>query len=98
MTNVYDIGDQARVSAAFTLVSNGAAADPSAISCKVRKPDGTVTTLVYGTDAALVKDSTGNYHADVTIDQFGRWFYRFTGTGSVIAADELWFDVEQSAF
>lgn len=98
MTNTYDIGDLARMSAAFTLVSNGTAANPTAVTCKVRKPDGSTVTLVYGTDAALIKDSTGNYHADIATDQFGRWYYRFEGTGAVIAAGDNEFDVRQNAF
>lgn len=98
MANTYDIGDQARMSGAFTTVSSGAAADPTAITVIYRKPNGVETTLVYGTDAAVIKDSTGNYHADVTIDMSGRWYYRFEGTGAVIAAGETYFDVRISAF
>lgn len=98
MANTYDIGDQARMSAAFTNVSTGAAADPTAVTLEYRKPDGAITTLVYGADAALVKDSTGNYHADVTVDQWGRWDYRFAGTGAVIAAGDSFFEVRASVF
>lgn len=87
MVNTYDIGDLARVSAAFTN-SAGAAVDPTAVLCAYRDPSGNVATLTYGTDAALVRDSAGNYHVDISIDEAGSWFYRFYSTGTGQASEE----------
>lgn len=93
--SVFQIGDVARLSAAFT-DANAAAADPGGVQFKIREPDGTVTTYVYGTDAQLVKDSTGNYHVDWLIDQAGRHRYRFAGVASGQAAAESEFRAQPS--
>jgi hypothetical protein len=84
--NVYDVGDLVRISAVFKN-SAGTATDPTAVSCKIRKSDGTVTTLVYGTDVALVRDSEGNYHTDISITLKGLWMHKFIGTGAVQATE-----------
>jgi len=93
--NVYDIGDLVRVSAVFknTLA---VATDPTTVSCKVRQPNGTVTTLVYGVNNELVKDSTGNYHTDISVTARGIWMHKFIGTGSVQATEEKTFLVKSS--
>ncbi len=79
--NKYDVGDQVRLS--VVIANNaGTATDPTTVTCTVRKPDGLAQTL------SASKDSTGNYHADVTIDQQGEWDYRWLGTGSLIVAEE----------
>lgn len=97
MANTYQKGDLVRCSAAFTN-SAGSAVDPAAVRCQYKDPSGNTTSLLYGTDAALVKDSTGNYHADVDADEAGKWYYRFYSTGSGQAADEDTFTVQASAF
>ena len=96
MASQYDVGDSVRMSAAFTVSS--VATDPTTITFKMREPDGTVTTYVYGTDAELVKDSTGNYHVDWGTSMSGDFFYRFTGTGACVAASEGYFTVKESRF
>lgn len=96
MANTYDVGDLIRVSAAFT--SSGAALDPTALTARYKTPSGATTTLVYGTDAGLVKDSTGNYHVDVSATEAGVWYYRFASTGTGQAASESAFRVRATAF
>lgn len=83
----YDVGDQVRLTGTFTN-SNGAAANTTAV-CTVRKPDGTTST------PSVTDGATGVYTADVTLDQAGRWRYRWSGTGDVIAAGEDSFDVRR---
>lgn len=95
--DVYDIGDLVRVSGAFTNAA-GTATDPTAVSLKVIAPDGTQTTYVYGTDAEVVKDSTGNYHADLSVSAAGDWHYQWIGTGAVQAAQGGQFVVQPTAF
>lgn len=75
----YDINDIARMSVAFTV--SGVATDPTAVTGTVRKPDGTTTNYTV-TTGQIVKDSTGNYHLDVTVDQAGHWMYKLVGTGA----------------
>jgi hypothetical protein len=56
-----------------------------------RAPNGTTVTYVYGTDAALVRDSLGNYHLDVTTSADGTHKVRFVGTGTGASANEVAF-------
>jgi len=93
--NLYMVGTKVRLSAAFADVAD-AAQDPGGVQFKIRAPDGTVTTYVYGTDAQLVKDSTGNYHVDWLIAASGVHRYRFAGVTSGQAAAEGTFRADQS--
>lgn len=92
MATSYDLGDLVRVSGAFTTAA-GVAQDPSVVKCSVRSPAGVVTTYTYGTDPELMKDSTGNYHIDVSAATIGTYYYRWFSTGTGQAADEGWFEV-----
>lgn len=94
--NVVQKGDLQRVSAVFKNAA-GTATDPTAVNFKYTKPAGTTVTLVYLTDAALVKDSTGNYHVDLDVTDAGWWHYRFIGTGAVQAVDDGEFMVAPKA-
>ena len=81
MANTYDIGDQVRLSVAFTN-SAGVATDPTTVTITIRKPDQTTSTPTALTSA------TGTWYTDVTLDQTGNWYYRFAGTGALVAAEE----------
>lgn len=94
--NVFDVGDLVRCSAVF---NDGAAdVDPSTVTFKVKTPSGAVTTYVYNTDVQLVKDSTGNYHVDVSATAPGEWAVRYSSTGTGQAAGERRFRVQPSLF
>lgn len=93
----YDLGDLVRCSAVFKNAA-GTNTDPTTVTAKVKTPTGVTTTYVYGTDVALVRDSAGNYHVDITTTEAGTWSYRFVGTGAVVQADETVFYVEASLF
>ena len=86
--NQYDVGDLVRVSVVFRSIGDNVPTDPTGVTMKYRLGTGSATTLVYGTDAGLVKDSTGGYHVDVDVDGDGTWYYRFAGTGAIQAAVE----------
>ena len=64
------------------------AGDPTTttLSLVVTKGDGTTAA------PTVAQDSTGVYHADVTLDVAGRWYYDWVGTGAVVVAQqgELW--------
>lgn len=94
--NSYDVGDLVRLTAAFTVSSS--ATDPTTTTCKVREPDGTVTTLVYGTDAACVRSATGSFYVDWSTDQEGVHSVRWIGTGAAQGAAESQFNVRESLF
>lgn len=76
----------------------GELADPTTLTVKYQDPSGNETTLVYLTDAALVRDSLGKFHVILTVDEAGRWFHQAKGTGAVIAAGEEDFYVRPSEF
>ena len=95
--NAYDIGDQVQLAAAFT-DENGDPADPTEVTFRIRKPDGTTTAYVYGVDATVVQTSVGNYTCTVDIDQSGTWRYRWEGTEDPAAAGENIFTVRFSKF
>lgn len=90
----YDIGDIVRISASF---KNSASSliDPTSASMLYKDPSGSKTSLVYAVDAALVKDNTGLYHVDLTIDESGRWYTRWSSSGTGQATEESFFDVRK---
>lgn len=99
MTNLYSTGADVRVSVAFTDINNQPG-DPTTITLRVRDPLGNITVSVFAA-SNIVKDSTGNYHFDVTLPltsaaAAGAWYYRWEGTGSVTATSEGEFLVQPS--
>lgn len=94
MVNQYDIGTKVRLIGEFRDLDN-VLSDPTVVVAKTRDPSGNVTTISGG---SVTKDSTGVYHVDVTLDESGTWWYRFEGTGAVVAADEQAFVVAESRF
>lgn len=94
--NAYDRGDLVRLSASFDV--DDVATNPTALTFKLLRPDGTTQAYVAGTDAQLVHDSTGNYHVDWSAAQEGVHYYRFEGTGAAQAASEQSFVIRHSRF
>lgn len=90
-------GNEVRVSVAFTDPA-GIAVDPAAVLFKYEDPSANVATLTYPADAALVKDSAGNYHADIDCNEVGLWFWEWQGTGANQATDDGNFSVTESRF
>jgi hypothetical protein len=72
--------------------------DPTTVTAKLKKPDGSITTKVYGTDVEVVRDDVGIYHMDVAGDASGSWVIGWIGTGALPAQRELAFKVEATAF
>ena len=52
---------------------SGTLADPDSLIVSVREADGAVTDYAYGTDALVVRDDVGEYHADVPLTAPGMW-------------------------
>lgn len=93
--NVYDVGDRVRVWGQFATPA-GVATDPSAVVCKYQDPSGNETSVTY--PASIVKASTGRYYLDIDIDEAGTWYYRWAGTGAVVAAGETTFIARTTVF
>lgn len=92
-------GNKVRVAELFTRTTDSVALDPGVVIFKHRIGQaGTVTTLTYLTDAALVKDGVGNYHVDIDLTTPGTLYWEWRGTGANQAADEGNFVVSESRF
>jgi hypothetical protein len=94
--NVYPSGTIVRTTAAsFTNVS-GVVADPTTITLKYRRGSGSITSVLYPT-APIIKDSVGNYHADLDTSGFAGpgqelWLTEWIGTGNVaVIGNDAWF-------
>lgn len=95
--NYYDMGDLIRLSLVFTNAA-GAATDPTTVSLKVRTPDGVESTYTYA-NGDITKDSTGNYHYDLSATKAGVHTCYATGTGTVQAGSSvLTFTVRANPF
>lgn len=89
MSNTYDVGDVARITASFTN-SAGAAVDPSSLAMYhgITRPIVTpVTSLVYGV-SSITRAGQGEYYTDVAVNSAGEWHYRWIGAGGNAAAVE----------
>lgn len=95
MANAYDVDDGIRLSVAFTV--SDVNTDPTTVTLKVQEPDGTETPYTY-TLAEVTKSAVGVYYKDIIVDSSGAWFYRWEGTGTVVAATEEYFHVRTSEF
>ena len=66
--------------------TNGDDVDPDTVTFETYSPQGITTTYVYGTNAELVRRDTGDYYVDFVPDESGRWHYRWTSTGTLLAS------------
>lgn len=90
-TNNYTVGTLVRVSTVVTQIVGGSPIDPTTITLTLELPDGTIVDLT----SAIVRDSTGNYHADYTPVAFGLHQYEWAGTGAAQVAKVGSFIVNQ---
>lgn len=95
--NVYDIGDQVRVSVVFT-DEYGVEHDPTSLLCQIKNADGVETYYTYGESPALTRENTGTFYVDVLATKAGTWHYRWQGSGAITAAAENSFMVRRSKF
>lgn len=87
----YIPGEVARLSLTVTDL-DGLVADPGAVVLKVKQPDGTVVTHT----PAVIRDSTGVYHADLALSAAGVWTYRWELTAPNAGAAEGVITVQKS--
>lgn len=95
--NIYDIGDQVRLSACFT-DSGGAAIDPTVIAVHYSSPAGMLTIITYDGLNSLVRADIGEYYIDLVPSVAGIWSYRWESSGAATAAGEGVFEVRRSMF
>lgn len=93
----YHPGDIVRVSTTPGFKdAAGVLADPTTVTLKWRVAGGATTTWTRpaaGPDTEIVKDSVGVFHADITTVAPGLHYFRWEGTGAIVAAEEGTFDV-----
>lgn len=75
----------------------GDLSDPATVICMTMSPSGKKATYTYGTDANVTKVATGQFQAEVSPDESGRWFVRWETTGNKMAVEEN-FIVQASPF
>lgn len=75
MSADYLVGETARISLVLTDLA-GVAVDPGVLRLKYKDPAGALTTWLVAA-GQVVKDSVGNYHADLPLPTAGAWRYRW---------------------
>jgi hypothetical protein len=85
LATYYDYNDTISSTASF--LANGSSTDPSTVTLRVYKPDGTVDTYTYA-GGTITRSGTGIYSKSVTADQRGVWLFRYEGTGDCQASVE----------
>lgn len=84
------VGTRVRLDATFTPAGSTTPTDPPITKFRWRTPAGVVAEYVYGVDAELVRDSAGKFHAFLLLDEPGRWWLQWRGSGNAgpAATDE----------
>ena len=93
----YQLGNTVRVSVTFK-DSADAEFDPTPVKLVVTDPDGEeFLASIYVTDPEIVKDDTGDYHADIVpnlVSKNGRdWQYRWYSDGTTKVSGESEFEI-----
>lgn len=81
----YNVGDLARLWGEFR-DDDDDPQDPTTVNLSIREPGGRIRKYTYGTHAALIKDSVGNYYLDYSVPAgwtFFRWHSEGTGQAAV---------------
>ena len=97
----YDIGDRAKIytSTPFYDVDNAVDVDPTTVTFTVKTPAGVSTDYVYGVDAAVKREATGDYYMEINITAAKSWYYRIAGldaSGDYMGASEGQLNVKVS--
>ena len=83
----YNVGDKVRFTVAITV--DATPTDPTDLLFKFRTSEGTITVYTFGVDSEVVKDSFGNYHADIImVKPTGKCNYKWEATGAAVGAEE----------
>lgn len=95
MLEEYDLGMTVTAQAEFRKVVSGVPTltTPTTTTLKIRRPDGTETTIANG---SLTTVSEGIKSYDIATDQDGDWWYEFTGAGNMQAVKEGMFRIKPS--
>lgn len=75
---------------------SGEDTDPAALTLTTLSPCGVETTYTYLTDAEIQNTDAGDFTADITPDEAGRWFYKWESDGEFVKEGD--FLVQYSRF
>ncbi len=92
---LFDIGDAPRLLGSFSDI-DFVPIDPSTVTFKIKDPAGVVTTLVYSFDGSVIKQDTGIYYTDFSVNTDGVHNWKLFGTGSGQVAEQASFEVRSS--
>ena len=79
----------------INFTADGVPADPTTVTLDLISPSGTLTSHTGG---ALENNEVGRWSKIVTLDEVGRWEFRWTATGTVVAMQTGSIEVYQHAF
>jgi hypothetical protein len=78
---------------------DGELVDPTTVIVTYRKGRSAAeVTKTFPTNAEVVRESLGVFYILIDQDQGGYWYARFEGTGALVAAQEIEWEVAVSAF
>lgn len=101
MAKLFDVGDHPILKGNFADRA-GDAVDPASVKCYVQKPSqkagATFDTYTYPSSSEMSKTGTGAYECEITIDEPGRWYFYYEGTGSNEAVEPYSFLVRTPVF
>lgn len=98
-TGPQTVGDMLRLGIVVKNPATGDEVDPTTVRFKHLPPDErTPTTLVYGTDTALVKSDIGVYHTNLTLAESGVYAIRWEAAGNYVGAAEFSLTVAPTQF
>jgi hypothetical protein len=90
MKLVFTRGCKPRLTIAFVDPVTKLSIDPDHLSLLIKDPARTETQYTYLTGATIVRESAGNYHADIDMSSLdGDWQCRWEATGAGQAAAEV---------
>lgn len=92
MANIYDLGDSVRLEAVFRVT--GTLVDPVIVELEVQDPLGNTNNFTLA-GAGVTRRMLGTFYRDVFLDGPGQWWYRYFGSGTVLAAEEKYLIVDR---
>lgn len=99
--NSYFVGQTVRCYVSFYAngdQTTGALTDPTTVNFKLLDGANVETDYAWPSATQIVRDGIGQFHVDVVTTKAGSHTYRFTGTGTLVAACEHDFFVQPSRF
>ena len=98
MSDEFIVGETVRLSVSVTAADGETLADPDVLRLKTLRMGDVVQVYLYGTDAMIVRDSIGQFHADIPLPLSGDWYYRWETSGPITGVAEGALKVRSTRF